>query len=64
MSTPRKLDGRYAVALEYCGYAEPRYVARFCGVWHGQHATRRLAVRTLRKLHAERMNAIRGVIRP
>ena len=29
-------DRRYAVRLEFCGYAEPRYVVRFCGEWLGQ----------------------------
>lgn len=29
-------DKRYTVAKEFCGYAEARYVARFCGEWIGQ----------------------------
>lgn len=29
-------DKRYAVALEFCGYPEPRWVARFCGEFIGQ----------------------------
>ena len=28
-----KLDSRYTVALEWCGYDQPRNVARFCGEW-------------------------------
>jgi hypothetical protein len=34
-----KLDERYSVRLEYCGYATPRWVARFCGDWIGQAET-------------------------
>lgn len=32
---PRR-DRRYTIAREYCGYAQPRHVARFCGDWLGQ----------------------------
>jgi hypothetical protein len=28
-----KKDKRYTIALEYCGYVEPRYVLRFCDRW-------------------------------
>lgn len=31
-----KLDKRYTVTLEFCGYAQVRHVARFCGEWIGQ----------------------------
>lgn len=34
------IDKRYTVSLEYCGYAKPRYVARFCGDWLGQRETK------------------------
>jgi hypothetical protein len=34
------IDSRYTIAMEYCGYAEPRYVVRFCGQWVGQSANR------------------------
>lgn len=30
-------DKRYSVALEFCGYETPRYVARFCGDWISSH---------------------------
>lgn len=33
---PVKSDSRYTVRKEYCGHAEPRFVARFCGEWIGQ----------------------------
>ncbi len=33
-------DRRYTINCEYCGYAEPRYVARFCDEWIGQDKTR------------------------
>ena len=29
-------DTRYAIAKEFCGQSEPRFVARFCGAWIGQ----------------------------
>jgi hypothetical protein len=32
----RRPDARYSIAQEYCGHAEPRFVARFCGEWIGQ----------------------------
>lgn len=28
-------DFRYAIRREYCGYALPVWVVRFCGVWIG-----------------------------
>ncbi|TAJ74133.1 MAG: hypothetical protein EPO45_17175 [Sphingobium sp.] len=41
-------DRRYTVAPEYCGSAEQRFVARFCGVWLGRSATRAGAVAIIR----------------
>lgn len=41
---PIKDDGRYQIAREYCGYAEPRWVARFCDEWLGQDKYRSGAV--------------------
>jgi hypothetical protein len=32
-------DKRYNIAREYCGHDTPRWVARFCGEWVGQHKT-------------------------
>ncbi len=43
------LDRRWQIALEYCGYAKPRYVARFCGDWLGQSVTRQGALAICRK---------------
>lgn len=37
-------DRRYTVASEYCGSANPCFVARFCGDWLGRSATRAGAV--------------------
>ena len=31
------VDSRYSATLEWCGKAEQRYVARFCGEWLSQH---------------------------
>lgn len=36
-------ESRYSIALEWCGYAARRYVARFCGDWIGQAPTMRAA---------------------
>ena len=33
---PISSDSRYTVEREWCGYKEPRFVARFCGEWVGQ----------------------------
>lgn len=33
-------DRRYRIALEWCGYAKPRLVIRFCGEWVGQAQAR------------------------
>ena len=39
---PRR-DRRYTINLEYCGHARRRHVARFCGAWLGQAASRTAA---------------------
>jgi hypothetical protein len=33
---PIKGDRRYTISREFCGYAEARFVVRFCGDWIGQ----------------------------
>lgn len=38
-----RLDSRYAVAKEYCGYVTARWVARFCGEWLGEFKSERAA---------------------
>lgn len=43
-------DARYSVQLEWCGYAQPKFVARFCGDWLGWRDTREEA-RQLCKEH-------------
>jgi len=37
-------DKRYTKSLEYCGYATPRIIARFCGEWIGQSETEEKAL--------------------
>ncbi len=32
-------DGRYSIALEYCGEATPQWIARFCDDWLGAFST-------------------------
>lgn len=41
--TNRKTDSRYSCIKEYCGYAEPRWVVRFCGQWLGQSFNKPIA---------------------
>ncbi|WP_454887342.1 hypothetical protein [Sphingomonas oryzagri] len=53
-ASPRLPDPRYSVAREYCGYPTPRHVARFCGDWLGQSATRAGALAIARAHHAVR----------
>lgn len=36
MMRPIKEDPRYTIALEYCGYPQPRWVAHWLGDWLGQ----------------------------
>jgi hypothetical protein len=35
-----RLDRRFSVRPEYCGYRARRYVARFCGEWVGEPRAR------------------------
>ena len=50
-----KLDPRYTVAREWCGYFTPRYVARFCGDWLGQSETRAGALAIVKDAKAKRL---------
>ncbi len=38
-------DKRYSISREFCGYAEARYVVRFCGDWIGQSKFKARAVK-------------------
>jgi hypothetical protein len=38
-----ELGGRYSINPEYCGYAQPKYVVRFCGTWIGCYDTKKQA---------------------
>lgn len=53
---PRR-DRRYTINLEYCGHARRRHVARFCGDWVGQAASRTAAL-AIATAHAALRNAI------
>lgn len=53
-------DRRYTFAPEYCGSPTPRIVARFCGDWLGQSATRAGAV-AIARAHAARERARRAL---
>lgn len=56
-----KEDARYTLSREYCGYAKPRYVIRFCGDWVGQDKTKSGAA-MIYIAHADgRDRALRGV---
>lgn len=53
-------DKRYQVVLEYCGYKEPRFVARFCGIWVGQSIDYDEAMAMLVAAKAARENLLKG----
>jgi len=50
-------DRRYTVTIEYCGYATPRFVARFCGDWLGCSISRASAALMCVGYHQRRMGA-------
>lgn len=39
-----KTDARYTITREFCGYAKPRYVLRFCGEWVRSYSNKRSAL--------------------
>lgn len=47
-------DKRYTVRKEYCGYAQARFVARFCGEWLGCSESRGGALALVRAHQASR----------
>lgn len=49
-----KCDGRYRVALEFCGDDTARWVSRFCGGWLGKHDTRTAAILACRDEYNQR----------
>jgi hypothetical protein len=36
-------DKQWTLTREYCGYAKPRWVLRFCDSWIGSYASKREA---------------------
>lgn len=52
-----KTDPRHPVQLEWCGYKERRYVARFCGDWVGQSLSYPAAVLILTGHRLQRAGA-------
>lgn len=48
------IDSRYTLNLEWCGYAKPRYVVRFCGDWIGQYESKTQALTAALKHNKER----------
>ena len=58
--TTNKLDDRYSINLEYCGYKKPQYVARFCDEWLGCKPTRSEA--SIVALH-HRMEFLEGLLK-
>jgi hypothetical protein len=38
-----RIDPRYSIDLEWCGYDTPRFAVRFCGNWVGQSSKLKLA---------------------
>lgn len=62
MSHPRwirRKDRRYTVRLEYCGYVQPRHVARFCGEWIGCGKTKAEAKALVEAHHLGLMGSVR-----
>lgn len=48
-------DARFTLTREFCGYAKPRYILRFCGDWinsftckRNAEASRKAAIRNRR----------------
>lgn len=37
-------DKRFTISREFCGYSKPRWVVRYCGLWHGSYSSRKNAV--------------------
>ncbi len=52
-------DCRYVVCREFCGYAEARFVARFCDEWIGQGETYEEAVSLAEQHNTKRMGEFR-----
>ncbi len=48
-----KLDARYTITAEFCGYPKRQHVARFCGDWLGSAKTPKLAREIARKHRRE-----------
>ena len=46
------LDARYTVAQEFCGYAEARWVLRFCGKFLSSHSDK-LVAHSIAHMHNE-----------
>lgn len=40
-----KIDSRYTIQKEFCGYTEAKHVVRFCGEWVGKADTRLEAIK-------------------
>lgn len=58
-----KIDRRYAIAREYCGYKAPQWVARFCGDWLGCAPNRPAAIAAARAHQVARHHAL-GIAPP
>ena len=54
---PVNRDRRYTVTIEFCGYATPRFVARFCGDWLGCSISRASAAMLAIGAHQRRIDA-------
>ncbi len=53
-------DRRYTIQRECCGFATPRWVARFAGAWVGQAATQMGAVEIARQHQEGRLAVLAG----
>ena len=50
-----KHDERYQLSKEFCGYAKPHWVLRFCGDWIISHINYDGIVELAKAFHEERM---------
>lgn len=55
---PIKRDRRYTITIEFCGFAKPHYVVRFCGDWIDSSEFKSSAIVRAVGEHARRNGAL------
>lgn len=60
-------DARFTLTREFCGYAKPRYVLRFCGEWVRSFTCKRNAeagrIAAIRNRQAELADECAAILR-